>query len=195
MKYKKPSLDEIRAEAAKYEKRSDLKEANHRIYYVAMKEGLLDELYPTEKGYHRKWTPETLAEEAGKYQTKTEMYRANSSAYQTARRLGILNEICAHMKAAPRSDYDAVYIAQVPGTDVYKVGLTSKRLGLQRMDQIKPKVELITLMCFNKHAYDIEQELLNIGRKLDGEFRRWTAAELNYAMVRLCYHLSAEDIG
>lgn len=189
MKYKKPSLEEIKAEAAKYAKRSELKEANHRIYYVAMKDKLLDELYPTENGYHRKWTAETLAEEAQKYSTKTELYRANASAYQTARRLGVLDEICAHMKPAQKSDYDAVYIAQVPGTDIYKVGLTSKRLGLQRLDQIKPKVELVTMVCFDKHVYEIEQELLGIGRKLEGEFRRWTPADLNNAMVRLAYHI------
>lgn len=190
MKYKKPSLEEIKAEAAKYTKRSELKEANHRIYYVAMKDKLLDELYPTENGYHRKWTAETLAEEAQKYSTKTELYRANASAYQTARRLGVLDEICAHMKPAQKSDYDVVYIAKVPGTDIYKVGLTSKRLGLQRLEQIKPKVELVTMVCFNKHIYEIEQALLRIGQKIEGEFRRWSPKDLEQAMCVLGKYLA-----
>lgn len=187
MKYKKPSLEEIRAEAAKYNKRSELKEANHRIYYVAMKGGLLDELYPTIGVYHRKWTPESLAEEAKKFATRSEFYKQSGSAYQSARNLGILDEVCSHMKRAPMSDYDVIYIAKaLEFEDVYKVGVTSLRLNGSRIDQLELKCSYVVLAHIPTGANHLESRLLRIGNAVhstkSSEYRHWTEEDRRKAL-------------
>lgn len=189
-KYKEPTMEELRAEASKHATKTEFNKASPKLYRYAWSNGLLDELCAHMFDARKEWTLEKLQAEAAKYTTRSDFQKANNKAYQAARYHGFLDQVCSHMDPRSKSDYDTIYIAHLPGTDIYKVGLTSKRLGLNRLNQIQPAVTLIAYVCFDKQVSQIEQALLRIGQKIEGEFRRWSPKDLEQAMCVLGKYLA-----
>ena len=117
------------------------------------------------------WSYEIITEEAAKYSSRVEFQRGNSMAYRAAVKLGIIEEISQHMER-PLSDKDAVYIwrainERYNGNPVYKIGITSARLGKQRITEgawsSGSKAELIVMAKMPGKAVEVEAELLTLG--------------------------------
>jgi hypothetical protein len=142
------------------------------------------------------WTDEMLAAEAAKYFTRGEFAKGHNSAYQIANNRGLLDAVCAHMEDGSPSDNDAIYIwrangIQHHGRNVYKIGVTSARLGDQRIVKVakssgfSPKV--LRLAKVTEKARFIESKLLEMGQApgftgFDGctEFRALTDDEVDF---------------
>lgn len=139
------------------------------------------------------WTRESCMEDAAIYKTKAE-WRLHGGGYEAARVLGFLGECVAHMvDGYTASDSDVVYIWRDAGTDLHKVGVTSERLGEQRIDICKRHNNMeprIVFMLKVDDARAVESELLKLGTdpeldsSIDGytEFRRLTDAQLGQAV-------------
>lgn len=119
-----------------------------------------------------RWTKEEVLKEALNYKTRSEFSSKSSGAYDSAQKLGILNEACSHMKSLT-SDFDCVYVWTAKKTKhkrVVKVGVTSVRLGLTRINFVEKKsgfkaTEIV--MCECDEATIVEIELKGIGKKYD----------------------------
>jgi hypothetical protein len=132
--------EKLAAEASKYATRAAFKQSSSGAYDAAWKRGILDEICSHMETVQQSWTDELLAAEASKYSTRSDFSRG-SSAYTTAQKRGILDEICSHMESDATSDNDALYVWRAENTfhngyPVYKVGVTSARLGDVRMQQV-----------------------------------------------------------
>lgn len=187
--------EDLAAEALPHSTRIDFQRGSAYAYIAALRRGILDQICSHMEPMRRSWTDEDLAAEALPYSTRGEFQRGSKRAYSVARRRGILDQICSHMKpAGRRSDNNMVYIWQVGGLPIYKVGTSSYRLGSLRMDQVAETIgfesNLITLHKTKKgEARKLEKELLKIGcpqnwqQPFDGhtEFRFWTSKHLKQA--------------
>jgi len=145
-----------------------------------------------------KWTEEKLIADALKYKTRNEWKRESNCAYQAALKRDLLDVCCGHMESAGSTDNDAVYIWKAigqfyNGNQVYKIGVTSARLGeirvLQCANEADFDAEIVILANVNGKATEVEKSLLAIGAdpKYVGfngasEFRAMTAAQLNRAI-------------
>ncbi len=85
--------------------------------------------------------------------------------------MGIIEEIRQHMER-PLSDRDTVYIwravnERYNGNSVYKIGITSARLGKQRITEVTKasgsKAELIVMAEMPGQAVEVEAKLLTMG--------------------------------
>lgn len=140
---------------------------------------------------------ELLAQEARKYKTRVAFEEGNIGAYSSAVKYGLLeNEIIfGHMEEGSVSDKDVIYIWEAVnesynGKRVFKIGVTSSRLGEQRIQEVAKKAGMevrIILMRWLGRWYvpDLERYLLTFGEnpKLDikdgrTEFRALTEEEL-----------------
>lgn len=143
------------------------------------------------------WTKERIQLEALKYTHMKEMERENRAAYNAAKRMGITKEIGAHMMWQRRTDYDTLYILKTnqmyKGMIVYKVGVTSWRLGLNRFNVLDNLTGYSHQPVFH-HRVSVkatipEHDILKIGEspEYDGfkgctEYRAWGSEELWKAM-------------
>ena len=96
-------------EALKCKTRTEFSKNSHGAYYVARKNGWLDEVCShmtstrKPKGY---WTKERCHEEALKFKTRGEFQKKLNKAYYVARKKGWLDEICSHMTSSRKpKDY------------------------------------------------------------------------------------------
>lgn len=109
-------------------------EALH-IYYPHLKDVLFDrKIKPANY-----WTHERLTDVASNYRTKEDFYRGNLGAYSSAVRLGVLDAL--GFESGASCDNDALYIWQAVdqyfnGKPVYKIGVTSLRLGTSRIKRV-----------------------------------------------------------
>jgi hypothetical protein len=188
------------AEAAKYETRKAFKKGNSGAYSTARKRGILDAICGHMEVQRIHWTYEMLAAEAEKYETRKAFEKGNAGAYNTARKRGILDAICEHMVAGyTAGDNDAIYIWRAVGhrhngKDVYKIGVTSTRLGDQRIQTvanvIDTEADIVILKAVEGRATDVERELHKVGDDpqyvgMDGatEFRAMDEDELAQAVA------------
>lgn len=127
--------------------------------------------------------------------------KRHSGAVSFAVKKGFWPAIVSHMDRL-NSDYDAIYMwGYADGGDmVCKFGVTSQRLGTERIDSVSRKSginpEFLILAKSNK-ALDAERSLKNIGRHehLSGfngstEFRRLKPHELTKAYGVVYEHAS-----
>jgi len=144
------------------------------------------------------WTDEMLIADAKRFETRCKWQRESKAAYLSALRRNLLDVCCAHMERAGGTDNDAVYIWKAigqffNGEQVYKIGVTSARLGeirvLQCANEADFDAEIVILANVNGKATEVEKSLLAIGAdpKYAGfngasEFRAMTAAKLNRAI-------------
>ena len=200
------------AEALKYETISEFREAAGGAYLRATRLGIMEEICAhmdrnaKPHGYWKK-NKARCAEEALKYSNRAAFQRDSHSAYLAAFTQGWLDDICGHMERLA-SDFDAVYIWRHVGAKfrrraVYKIGVTSARLGDQRITlntgRNDMEAELVILSEVPK-ALELEKKLLGLGvdpgypAEIEGftEFRALTAKELDQA-VRLIKQAGAQN--
>lgn len=124
----------------------------------------------------KKWTKEKIIEEAKKYEYRSVFCKNSSGAYSAAINLGVLKEVCAHMNSR-QSDFNVVYVWTAKkeiGMRLVKIGITSKRLGITRINFVEQKSGFCAqeiIMSDSNDAKKIEVNLKKIGLKADiGEF-------------------------
>ena len=158
--------EEIQAEALKYNTRDTFRVGSNDAYGAAQRAGCINEVCAHMKQVlEHDWTVDKLKVAATPYLTRTNFKHGRPSAYKKALELGVMNVICAHMgKQDTLSDNDTIYIWKVVGFDnIYKVGVTSKRLGDRRIkDTIRNSGfdgELIYMKYVNGLATTLEREI------------------------------------
>jgi hypothetical protein len=185
-------------EAAKYLTRHEFEKCNLKAYRAARHRKLLNDIC----GHmicRFVWTDEILFNEANKYQTRVHFQRKSKGAYHAALRKNMLDEICSHMVDSPKSDNDAIYIWRAEreyfnGNPVYKIGITSWRLGQRRVNMVAKKAGFeSSIIVFQKvpgKATDLENKLLALGddpkyAAFNGstEFRALSPAALDAALA------------
>ncbi len=184
-------------EALKYNYRIDFTEGNRAAYESARSKGILDDIC-SHMIYKIKWNKVTMQERADMYMTRKEFMVNDGGAYRAAIRADLLDEICVHMGKGLNGDNDAVYIWKTPETwndkPLYKVGVTSARLGATRILQVASSkgwdIEVIVLAKIIGKATNIEKKLLSLGEdpKLIGfngatEIRAFDSDELQEALT------------
>jgi len=131
---------------------------------------LRDELFERKIKPPNYWTKDTLLESAANYETKEDFYRGNLGGYSAAVKLGILNDL--GFKPGGNSDYDIVYIWRADGQffnnlPLYKVGVTSFRLGESRIRKVAQAVKFRPILIAYAERPDdantIEKLILQIG--------------------------------
>lgn len=139
------------------------------------------------------WTPKLAASRALMYPTRIEFKRNDPKAYDyTIKYSGCPDEIMAHMVPSSNSDNNAIYIWKVVGLDdVYKIGVTSTRLGCERIQHVAGKAgveyDIVILASVVSKATEIEKMLLDSSTpysfdyKFDGstEFRKIANDEID----------------
>ena len=199
-KIRRWTYEEIALEARKYTSRRAFEKGSHSAYRASHRSGIIDDVCAHMDFQRIYWTDEMLCDEAKKFQTRGKFQKGSASAYRSAYLQGLLDKTCSHMQSGRvGGDNNMVYIWQVGSLPIYKVGVTSARLGSLRMDQVADvlgfKPNLIKLHKTKKgEARAIEAHLLEIGNQLNWEqpfnghteFRRWTSKHLEEALSLLC---------
>ena len=192
-------LDSCKADAANFESRFEWQRESAGAYYAAQRNGWIDECCTHMVRSRKKpgyWTKSRCAEDAKRFSHRFQWQQESSSAYSTAKRKGWLDECCAHMctpESRTGTANDVVYVWRDAGTDLYKIGVTSDRIGERRIGNCSGKNDMdprIVFMLKVPDARAVESKLLELGTdpeldsSIDGytEFRRLTDAELGQAV-------------
>lgn len=188
--------EELLAEGRKYSSRSELERKAKTAYQRLYRRGILDQL-----GFepsNRNWSKdEDVIAEGRKYARRSHFAYGSRGAYKAATARNLLDLIDWQDKGW--SDNDAIYIWRAVGQHynghpVYKIGVTSARLGTVRVEHVGDKsgfeVDLICCEPVQCKATDLEKELLIIGENpgytgFDGctEFRALSPASLHAAIT------------
>ncbi len=204
--------DMLREEASKYQTRGAFKLGSNSAYQAAIYRGLLESICGHMEVLFASYTEESLRLEALKYQTRSAFVLGSNGAYQTAKRRGLLDSICGHMNRLTKaSDNDAIYIWQADGMvgkdgyPVYKIGLTSYRLGNSRISICAKRHNfnpIIIRIAQVSDALDLEDKLLAIGSKVPeiyqikiqgySEFRELTNGQLEKVLAMIADHEVSE---
>lgn len=161
-------IETLRAEAAKYPGKIEFKQGCPTGYKAATRLGVLDQLGLIDRD--ESWTEEKARERAALHLTATDFMRADPNGYAAARRFGILSELGFELRNS--ADNNAIYIWRAVGQyfngePVYKVGVTSARLGHRRVDACaKSSGFEYTIICCEPvrcKATDLEKRLLLLG--------------------------------
>ena len=178
----------MRQEASKYNGRYDFQTGSGGAYRYAFRNKMLDELFPDTIREQVSWDDASVIEEGKKHQSRS-MFKYNaSSAYKHAIKHGLLDLIFGTTLNTPLCDNDVVYLWKVKGLPVYKVGITSERLGERRIKYVCRKGNLeceISHMVVVDDAKLVERALLSYGRPFSfdepfsgsTEFRNMTKEE------------------
>ena len=130
------TIELLQKEANKYNYRGEFQLNSFNAYDSAKSRGLLDAICSHMKSKYKTWTDDRIKEEASKYETIDEFRKLSSGAYQSAKYRKIMANVTSHMHKK-MSDNDTIYIyntKEMPS--VYKIGVTSNRLGTQRIQQV-----------------------------------------------------------
>lgn len=186
----RPTQNQIREAAAGCQFKTQFREKFPRHYREARELGILKEVTEHMEDKRRKWTDARLAEEALKYSSRSDFSKQASSAYATARERGLLDQICHHMGGrATRTSSDTLYLCRVPGTDVYKVGITTLIQGLKRIEQLKRThkcdLDLVLYAPMTTKVSQLEARLRAIGGDPGPEFPCWEFRKLTKPDLKL----------
>ena len=191
------SHEHLRSSALKYSRRVDFQNLDKNDYQLARKYGILDDVCSHMPDCARDlWTEERVRREMS---TQTSRYGASKFSQpmvRAAKRLGVWGELTEDMPSRG-TDNNVIYIwravgERFNGEKVYKVGVTSERLGDDRMDHVAGRSgfvsELVTKRTVVK-ASVVEKKLLRIGSSpgyvgINGgsEFRAMRPAQLREAL-------------
>lgn len=195
------SAEDIKKEILKYQSRSEFMRANISAYQAAHKLGLIDQLPKRKKTVSWKWSVEKIIEDLKKYDGKGDVQTRNRNLYMAARSRGLLKEVFPDDK--PRhSTKDHVYIWKVVSEcDVYKVGITSGRVGKKRIEDVSRRSKLnFEILILSKvgrvQALVIESFLKMVGEKytpktkFNGhtEFRRISPSDVEKCLAVIAEH-------
>ena len=192
----------VLAEGRKYNSRHGFKLNSASAYRVARERGLLDLLYPNKQ---QKYTSdEMLVEIGGQYRSRRAFSLGKARAYYLARQRNLLGLIGFPENNAP-SDNNAIYIWRAigqhyNGNPVYKIGVTSSRLGVWRIVDVAGRAgfefDLICCEAVQGKATDLERKLHLLGEdpQLAGfngatEFRALSDSALYAAVSMICNQL------
>ena len=195
------NLERCREDALRFDSRDQWGKSSGGAYSSAKKHGWLDDccshMITKGEAVTRKklqWTLGKCLTDAKRFTGRREWSIKSSAAYGSAKRNGWLDQCCAHMDSGfTATDNDVVYIWRDAGTDLHKVGVTSARIGEQRIRLCKSHNDMdpqIVFMLKVPDARAVELRLLELGTdpeldsSIDGytEFRRLTDAELGQAV-------------
>ena len=191
------TVDRVTEEAKKFKTRKEFSAGSASAYNAAKKLKLLDTLF----GFVRnQWCEESLRAEALKYSSRIEFYRESGSAYATALRRGMIDDLFPDRMGG--TDNDAIYIWRAVdqfynGNPVYKIGVTSTRLGTLRIEQVAKEsgFDFSTVCCetIRCRANDLEKKLHLLGESpgyvgFNGctEFRSLSDSALYVAISLIC---------
>lgn len=189
--------DRVRAEASKYTERYAFQKGSGGAYRYAFRNGMLDDLFPDSVKEPVSWCHASVKAEASKYQHRTDFKLNSSGAHKYAYQHRMLDELFGETYNTPSCDNDVVYLWKVKGCPVYKIGVTSKRLGDRRIRYVCRKGNL---ECEESHLVEVkdaalvEKALLSYGRPFEfgkpfsgsTEFRNLTDQEYRECL-RLLY--------
>ena len=166
-------------EASKYKTASDFEKFSPGAYDASRKHGIYKKCCQhmqspqKEKGF---WTKSKCLEEAKKYSSISEFQKGSRYAYQKSLKNGWLESAEFEIKRQS-TDADVFYVwkssyKSKAGIPIYKVGVTSKRLGERRIYEGKYSLGSdsceIIIYKFSENAYDLESFAKNIGRRWNG---------------------------
>lgn len=187
--------EDIIEEASLYETRVDFKRGSPNHYSAANRLGLMDELIPHKQ--LRDLTYDFCKQELSKYSSITEVRKEDESLWEKSHKLGLFEELGMESSGTV-SDNDAIYVIKTPlrvdGNVVYKVGVTSVKLGDTRVNRVISasglNSELVILTAVKCKATALETELLKVGQvvtfedKFDGctEYRAYSPKQMEKVM-------------
>ena len=162
------------------------------MYAYAVKTKTLKEVIKGLPKQFVDWNDEIAMKVALKYNSREDLKRGNSKAYEyIQKRSANRDKFYVHMEWNSQSDNNVIYIWKVIGLDnVYKIGVTSSRLGSIRIEEVAKggglQYDIKVIASVVGKATDIETRLLSIGTKytftqsFNGctEFRTLTDQEL-----------------
>lgn len=184
-------------EGRKYATRKEFQVGSGVAYRLARKNGWLDEIV---EPLNTRWTEAKVRSVSELWNTKKEFQINCPGAYNYASKHGFLDDL--YENAHCPSDNDTIYIWRVVGeffngVPVYKIGVTSARLGTRRIEQVATDAgfdyELICCEQVQGKATDIEKKLHILGenpgyKTIDGytEFRALSDSALYVAISMIC---------
>lgn len=191
--------NKVLAEGRKYTSRLQFIQGSVGAYEAAKRCGLLDQLYPKSL---RDWSnDEDILAEGRKYSTCREFCVGSNGAYTAAAKRGLLELIDFPGKNAI-CDKDVIYIWKAigeyfNGNPVYKIGVTSARLGTRRIEEVAKfgnfEFDIICCETVQCKASDMERKLLILGESpgyygFNGasEFRALSDSALYAAISLIC---------
>lgn len=163
--------ESLSIEALKYNTRQDFRKGSPRAADRCIDKGIMDEVCSHMVSGRRVWFKENLIIEALKYSSVVDFKRGSQAAYNAAKKLGLSDSICTHMiRGDFQSDNDALYIWNVIGTNIYKIGITSVRLGVRRIVEVANSIgaeyKILKLIEVND-ATTLEKTLLSFGKPVE----------------------------
>lgn len=162
------NLETLMAEAAKYPGKIEFKRANNPAYKAALRLGVIAKLGFVDKQVT--WTEPMVRDAAKGYKNLIDLLRNNNKLYAAARRFGINGDL--GLARIDGKDNDTIYIWRAVGQyfngePVYKIGVTSARLGDLRIKHVANGVGFeFVLICHVKvrcRATEIEKRLHLLG--------------------------------
>ena len=200
-KQTKWSTDEaVLKEGRKYSSRSEFRKIT-AAYRAARERGLLDQLYPSMR---KKWVnDDDVIAEGNKYNSRYEFDKGSRGAYEVANKRGLL-DLIDFTEGHGGTDNNAIYIWAAIGQtynldQVYKIGVTSARLGTERIKRCASaygvEFEILTCTAVDCKATDLEKQLLVLGDNpgftgFDGatEMRSMNKSQLDAATKLISLH-------
>lgn len=194
---------ELLTQAREYGSRAELERKAKSLYQRLYRRGLLNQLWSSTM---RDWSKdEDVLAEGAKYRCRTDFAIGAIGAYVVARKRGLLDRISFPEGRANSRDNDAIYIWRAVGQHynghpVYKIGVTSARLGTRRIEQVAKgsgfEFDLICCELVQCKATDLERKLHLLGEDpqftgFDGctEFRALSDSALYAAISMICNQL------
>ena len=194
----------IREEAVKWDGKTALQNGCQSAYAAATRMGILDSIYPHK---YKRWGKKEIVEAAKAYPNKKLFALENPSASNAAYRKfpGLLDELFSNERLPMAND--TIYIWRAVGQfhnghPIYKIGVTSARLGDWRIRLCAAKAGFeFELVCNETlapgvRATEIEKKLLRLGEPVDysgfdgcTEFRAMSDSALYAAVSVICLHL------
>lgn len=164
--------DDVRSEALKCETRYEFFCRFNRSYAWCVRNNKLDEMCGHMKPTSTKWTVDKVRKMAEGFSSRKEFEYKNPNAYRWAIRVGADKEVFSGIDYLPSvSDYDCLYMWSPVGYhNVFKVGVTSERLGTRRIKEVSSRgsLDVDELFMFSvKNARNLEAKILNAGQPFD----------------------------
>lgn len=163
------SVKDMLAKVSICSSRFEFKEKFPGMYAYAVKNKLLGVIFQNLPSQHIKWTDDKAMHIASAYNTRECLKRGNSKAYDyVQKRSGDSSKFYTHMLWNSPSENNVIYFWKVVGLEnVYKIGVTSGRLGHKRVESVAKEsgleYEIILISRVTCKATDLEKILLAQG--------------------------------
>ena len=153
-------FDLCKAEASKYNTRSDFVKYSCSAYHRALQDGFLDQICTHMKSRrkpYRFWSKEECHKVALLYNTKADFKREEQSAYSLALKRRWIPDICTHMNAVGNRHKRLVYAYEFTNKMVY-IGLTSNKQRRQ-LEHVKHKTSPVYQYCLKSESEPVYVEI------------------------------------